>query len=297
MALVTTDTDSIKQTIMAKIAQGDLDLPSPPEVVVKIHKCEKDPDLNVNMLARVIEQDPATAAQLLRIANSPLLKREEKVADLSKAISLLGVNYCMKMASNLAIQQLFHTRSKALKELLHEIWLESTQVAAYAYAITYDQNGTDMLVPEEALTAGLMHKIGCLPIIRMAEQNDWLINNENSEQTLQELKNIMQQEHSALGYDILQSWQLPENVCQAARDYNQALSPQKIELNYTCIVHLARQLFLHDQNLQKGRGDQPVVDWPAEVGLAKIGWQADEIDLHLTELRPSLDMAQEIFRQ
>ena len=70
---------------LTRITEGNLPLPSLPEIVIKIQQCEHNPDLDAIYLARVIEQDPATAAQLLRIANSPLLRRANEFADLSKA--------------------------------------------------------------------------------------------------------------------------------------------------------------------------------------------------------------------
>ena len=81
---------SLAAEIMRAVEENTLTLPTLPEIALRIRKCEKDPNLDVIALARIIEQDPATTAQILRIANSPLVRREVKVADLSKAIGLLG---------------------------------------------------------------------------------------------------------------------------------------------------------------------------------------------------------------
>jgi len=277
---------------LTRITEGNLPLPSLPEIVIKIQQCERNPDLDAIYLARVIEQDPATAAQLLRIANSPLLRRANEFADLSKAISALGVNYCMQLASNLAMQQLFHTRSKVLKNLLHDIWQESTQVAVYSYILARTQTCNDNMIEEEALASGLLHKIGALPIISLAEKEQWLKNLSGDElaETMSELKSLITDQHAQLGFDILKKWNFPESLCQVPLNYLKPLNYQKDTICYTNLVHVARLLYLHSV------GKDENIDWQNEPALECLGWMPCDVDLKLEELKPQIEVAQEIFR-
>ncbi len=54
------------------LADGNLELPSLPEVALKIRQALADDDVSVNEISRQIGADPALAARILKTANSAL---------------------------------------------------------------------------------------------------------------------------------------------------------------------------------------------------------------------------------
>jgi HD-like signal output (HDOD) protein len=53
------------------------DLPSPPRVASEILELANDPELSLVQVAGVLSKDPALAAKILRIANSPIYARRQ----------------------------------------------------------------------------------------------------------------------------------------------------------------------------------------------------------------------------
>jgi HD-like signal output (HDOD) protein len=264
---------SLAADIMKAIELDSLTLPTLPEIALHIRKCENDPNLDIIALAHIIEQDPATTAQLLRIANSPLVRREIKVADLSKAISLLGMNYCARVAISLSTRQLFNSKNPSSETRMREIWQHSLDVACHCYVLAEKAK----LVPEEAFLAGLLHKIGALPIIAMADKEDCY--------TLEELNNTIDKIHPMLGESILSRWQFPRSIADIPQNYcDQYRYISRIDL---CdLVTIANnKICPEDQRLP----------WSDLTAIERIGWHGTTVNEEFNQLAAKIELAHDIF--
>lgn len=264
---------SLAAEIMRAVEDNSLTLPTLPEIALRIRKCEKDPNLDVIALARIIEQDPATTAQILRIANSPLVRREVKVADLSKAIGLLGMSYCSKVAISCATRQLFNSKNPSSGKKMHEIWHHSLNVACHCYVLA-NKIG---LVPEEAFLAGLMHKIGALPIIAMSDKDP--------DYTTEELNKTITEIHPMLGEHILTHWQFPRSIADVPQNYlDKDRYANKADL---CdIVSIA-----HNQIC----GEEDFIDWENFSSLDRIGWHSSTVVNEFNNLSTEIQLAHDVF--
>ena len=65
--------------------------------------------------------------------------------------------------------------------------------------------------PEQALLAGLIHNIGSLPIIVLAEDDDELFQNSDA------LSEIIRELQDKVGEMILSSWNFPESMTQVVK--------------------------------------------------------------------------------
>ncbi len=265
--------DSLAADIMRAVEDGSLKLPTLPEVALRIRQCEKDPNLDNLGLTRVIEHDPATTAQLLRIANSPLVRREVKVADLSKAIGLLGMNYCAKVAVSISTRQLFNSKNPASEKRMREIWQHSLNVACHCYVLANKAK----LVPEEAFLAGLLHKIGALPIIAMADKKGGY--------TLEELNEALDKIHPMLGESILSHWQFPRSIADIPQNYldNTRYVPSIDLCDLVTIAH--NRVCSTDQKSQ----------WSDISALERMGWHSSSIEEEFNNLSPEIELAHDIF--
>lgn len=264
---------SLAADIMRAIEADTLVLPTLPEVALRIRKCELDPNLEVMGLARIIEQDPATTAQLLRIANSPLVRREVKVADLSKAISLLGMSYCAKVAISYSTRQLFKSKNASSEDKMREIWQHSLNIACHCYVLA---NKTG-LVPEEAFLAGLLHKIGTLPIIAMSDKD--------SSYSLSELNKTLDDIHPMLGEKILSHWQFPRSITDIPQNYtDHNRYANKIDL---CdLVSIANNKVCNEDEF---------VPWENFSALTRIGWHSPNVDSEFNNLSAEIELAHAVF--
>jgi len=86
--------EQISTDIKKALQADELDLPTLPEVALRIRDEAQSDSVSATSLARVIAEDPGLAAQLVRTANSPMFMAARAIDDLAQAISRLGVVYC-----------------------------------------------------------------------------------------------------------------------------------------------------------------------------------------------------------
>lgn len=224
------------QDILIAIEQGQLALPTLPSIAQKILRASHNDALTSDHLAHLIEHDPAIAAQLVRISNSPLVGRPTHIADLTTAIGLLGVGYCSQLAISLALRQLFRAHHDFIKQHLESIWQHSNRISALAMTMAKALN----VNPGEAYLAGLLQCIGALPLLR------WL---DNTDIPPENIPTILDLHQAEIGTQLLQTWEFPNSLCAIPRiraDLNQTIEPDSTLAN---IIALALYF------LQEGKKD------------------------------------------
>ena len=265
--------ETLAAEIMRAVENGTLKLPTLPEVALRIRQCENDPNLDILGLARIIEHDPATTAQLLRIANSPLVRREVKVADLSKAISLLGMNYCAKVAISLSTKQLFNSKNPASEQRMREIWQQSLEVACLCYVLANKAK----LVPEEAFLAGLLYKIGTLPIIALSDAN--------GSYSEQEIDKAIVEIHPMLGESILSQWQFPRSIADIPQNYQD-------RTRYTSRIDLCDLVTISHHRICE---ENDASSWGDISALERLGWHSASIDEEFNNISAEVAIAHDVF--
>src|ERR1700761_5125653 len=80
------------QFLAQELSSGKVELPSFPDVAVKVRKVLSDNDVNMEMVLRVVGSEPTLAARLLQIANSAALNNGNPVRDLRNAVQRMGLN-------------------------------------------------------------------------------------------------------------------------------------------------------------------------------------------------------------
>jgi putative nucleotidyltransferase with HDIG domain len=258
--------------------EGTLELPSFPDIALRVRRVLESPDVSIDQVARVVNSEPVLAARLLRTANSALMQRGgAQVNDLRTAILRLGYNMVRNAAMSLAMQQIFQARSlSGLKTELHALWRHSIRVAAISYVIA---TRLTKLNADEAFLAGLLHDIGKFYILTRAEFYPELFANKAV------LRELMDQWHTGVGRAILDAWDFPGDFALAADEHDvldrEHLGPPDL----TDVVLVAN---LHAR-LQEGMGTREDVNWDdisafdrlkltPETSVAVLQASAREID-------------------
>jgi HD-like signal output (HDOD) protein len=152
--------DDIRNELLEAIKGDVLVLPTMPEVALRLREVAEDENSNVQSIAKVIGNDAALTARIIRIANSPLVRGVQTVEDLQMAVSRMGMEYTANLAIGIAMEQLFQATSDAVDERMRKTWAHSTDVASMSHVLC--QHFTK-LKPDQATLAGLIHEIGKLP--------------------------------------------------------------------------------------------------------------------------------------
>ena len=61
--------------IATSIRDGSLELPSLPDIAIEVRVAISKADLDINKLARLIQQDPGLAAYLMKVSHSAVYNR------------------------------------------------------------------------------------------------------------------------------------------------------------------------------------------------------------------------------
>ncbi|MES2824277.1 MAG: HDOD domain-containing protein [Pseudomonadota bacterium] len=195
--------ERVRQDIITAIKNDQLVLPTLPEVALKVREVADDPKADIEKLVNVIGNDAALSARIIRVANSPLLRASRAIEDLKTALMRLGISYTCNIATGLAMEQMFQATSDLVDMRMREVWSRSSEVAGISHVLCKHYT---KLRPDQATLAGLVHKIGVLPILTYAEDHPALLNDSLT------LDSVINELHAPIGDMILQAWGFPQEL-------------------------------------------------------------------------------------
>lgn len=248
--------EQVRLDLLDAIENDSIVLPTLPEVALEIREAASDPDVNVGMLATIIENDSSIATRILRIANSSLLRGFQPIHDVKSAIGRIGLAYTSTLVTTLAMQQIFLSTKEALNQRMRAIWMHSTDVAAICHTLAKSQ---PHLKPEMATLAGIVHQVGTLPVLSYAVGRGFLRDHPNL------LDQILISLSPEVGSRILEAWGFAEELVVVPTqhmDFNR----EAPEGDYVDLVTVA--------NLQSYVGSEhPLAsaDWSTVTAFARLG--------------------------
>lgn len=200
------------QALAAELSSGKVELPSFPDIAMRVRQVLADENANAEKVVRVVSTEPALAARLLQIANSAALNFSGKpVTELRTAVARLGFNMVRSAAIAFAMAQLKKVDAlKGLEKELEALWNRSTAVAATSYVLA---KRCTKVNPDTALLAGLLHGIGQLYILTRANQHRELFSNEPVYHA------IVRDWHANIAKALLENWEMADEIIQAVSEY------------------------------------------------------------------------------
>ena len=146
---------------------GGFKIPPLPGVSARISKALQDPDIAIDELARLIGADPAIAGGLISIANSALFGGIAACESLQAAIVRLGVEQTRTLVMTLAAKGLFVSGKSWVRKRLQTMWRHAVDMGSYATVLARLSSDFD---GAKALLLGLLHEIGVVPVLQLADQ-------------------------------------------------------------------------------------------------------------------------------
>jgi HD-like signal output (HDOD) protein len=200
------------QALAAELSTGKVELPSFPDIAMRVRQVLSDDMVSPEKVVRVIGAEPALAARLLQLANSAALNFSGKaVTDLRTAVARMGFNMVRSAAIAFAMSQLKKVDSlKGLEKPLDVLWKRSASVAAMSHAVA---RRLAKVNADTALLAGLLHGIGQLYILTRTAKHPRLFQNEAV------YHNIVRDWHSSIAKALLENWDIAEEIVDAVGNY------------------------------------------------------------------------------
>jgi HD-like signal output (HDOD) protein len=200
------------QSLAAELSKGKVELPSFPDIALRVRKVLSDENVSQDMVVRVVGSEPALAARLMQIGNSAALNFSGKpITELRTAISRMGFNMVRSAAIAFAMSQLKKQDAlKGLEKPLEDLWKRSAAVAAMSHAVAKRYSKIN---PDTGLLAGLLHGIGQLYILTRSAQHPGLFANQAVYTA------IVRDWHSAIAKALLENWEMAEEVVDAVSNF------------------------------------------------------------------------------
>jgi len=196
------------QSLATELSSGHVDLPSFPEVAIRLRRILTDQNSSVETVVRVVGSEPALAARLMKIANSAALNTSGKqITDLRRAINRMGYNMVRSASMSFAMAQIRNKNELAdVKHYLDELWERSTLVAAFAYVLA---RTSAQINPDEAMLTGMMHGIGKLYVITR------VVNHPELFASAAAVNQIIDDWHAQIGRAIMENWEFADEMVAA----------------------------------------------------------------------------------
>jgi HD-like signal output (HDOD) protein len=197
--------------LATELSGGKIDLPSFPDVAIRVRKALADERTSVEQVVRIVGSEPALAARLLKMANSATLNRSGKpVTELRTAIARMGHNMVRSAAISFAMAQIrAGAQLKGLEKPLEALWRHSTYVAAFCYVLAKNHTRRN---PDEAFLAGLLHGVGRLYILTRADRHAALFADPEA------LEQVQREWQANVGKAILENWEMSDDLVLAVAE-------------------------------------------------------------------------------
>jgi HD-like signal output (HDOD) protein len=271
------DEQDYLQNLNQAIDSNKLTLPTLPEVAIQVRNAVEKESSTAKEVADIIVTDAALSARLLHVANSPLYRGRVQIDSVQMAVTRLGVRLVRSLVVSLIMQQIFQATNDLLDKKFREAWEESVKIAALSRVLA---NGQDHLDNDQAMLGGLIHNIGALPILTMAENYDELLNNPL------ELDRIIDVLSPAVGTRILNMWDFPPSLIKVTENFGNLRYESSGKTDYAEVVQVARL-----ETLVGKPNSVPMTEWALIPSFQKVGV---ETEINIIEVEGVADDVQNI---
>ena len=223
------------QDLSRELNRGTVELPSFPDIAMKVKRVLEDDNTTAETIARVVSSEPGLAGRVLKMANSAANARGgNAIHDVPRAVGRLGHTQIRTLAVSYAMQNMMDARSvKQLKPYLNDLWNHSIHVAAVARALSAHCNGVN---PDEAMLVGLIHDVGKLYILTRIEEYPALFDSEDSVQSL------LSDWHVAISQAIVENWGLAQPLIDAVANHEEGSPEAAGDVTLTDVLCAANTL-------------------------------------------------------
>lgn len=261
---------------------GKLDkLPSAPHTYWELTRVAARPDVALDDLAAIVEQDPSMTVKVLQLVNSGYFGMPQKLSSVRQAVSYLGTDLLKALALSV------HAFGTIPLNASREFSIEALQRHAIQTARIVKRMVPDPKRGAEAFTAALVHDIG--RIVLSVGVPDILDEALRQERISGRPAHVVEREllgvcHAEVGAYLLGVWGLPLPIVEAVAYHHTPSMAAEGTAEALTLVHIADALLGGESGLHAGGATNGLLD--AEF-VARSSWGGKLEELRqLVEDRP-----------
>lgn len=258
-------------------------LPTVPSVLKRLSAVIEKPRITIVEISAFISNDPALTTKVLKMVNSAIYGFPGRIASVSHATMLLGLNVIKGLLLGVSVFELMQKTMSGLYE-------HSLACAIASRVIAQKKN---LKEPEEISVAGLLHDIGkVILILEFAEQYEAAMKEakERNLSIFEAEKNQFGATHADAGGWLAEKWRFPRNLIEVIEFHHRPALAKNAPLE-TAIVHVADLLVRARGFGFAGEDFVPDVN-PVAYELLKLSDQ--DIKDVLREMEDNMESAEDI---
>lgn len=259
-----------------------------PEVALRIAQLAEDPGSSAADIGREISRDPALTLRLLRVANSPAYGHLGKIANISRAIAVIGVRQVRDLTVGITAARTFEGIGNELVTM-ESFWRQNVLCAVAAGHVAAHRGGR---TGESPFIAGLLHDIGQLVIYHVAPDLGrrallmW-VDAIDDRDLIECEREVMGFDHCAVGAALARQWHLPRSLQECIEFHHEPARAREFPLD-VATVHVANSVAVLAEIASSNLADAPPL-CPAALELLKID-QKDILGILEQTLRSAPDL-------
>jgi len=193
-----------------EISEAANRLPPIAAVLRRLLAVLQDPNSDIEDISKLIRVDAALTAQVLRVANSPMYGRPERVETVEEAIQQIGLNEVSQLASSLSARQVASRELKYYRVSQTQLWTHTLAVAVGAEVMA----ARFLADPAVAYIAGLLHTVGMVTLDLAAEERR-IPQRPSSLSLLTWEQRHFGENNAEVGSHVLKLWSFPAEIVEA----------------------------------------------------------------------------------
>lgn len=207
-------TFKILEDIARDLSGDEVTFPTFLDITFQVRSALKNPNLNVDQLAKLVGAEPLMSAKIIRMANSVAMNPSgREVADVRTAIVRVGMEAVRTVSFAVAMEQLLQSKQmKAFDDISMRLWEHTAHVAALCRVLA---RKLAHISGDEAMFAGLVHDIGVFYLMSRAAHFPELVADK------EQLHALLVGWHDNIGHALLSALGQPESVLLAVQEHEQ----------------------------------------------------------------------------
>lgn len=218
-----------------------------PEITLKIVALVEDPKSTAQDLHKVIANDPALCARILKVVNSSFYGLPGQIGSINRAIVMLGLNAVKNIAIAASLAKLFRGGDLTPSFSAKSLWMHSVVTAASCKMLA-DRMG--FAVSDEAFLCGLIHDIGIM-VEMQCDRNKLIevIQRTGPDKTGVPANDMLEAEdavfganHQLFGAGLCAKWKFPANFANVTGYHHRPMELANDLRTLPCIVYVGDRL-------------------------------------------------------
>lgn len=282
---ITQSVGEVDAARIKRLLEGGIKIPAQPRVLEELHKLMLRKELDVRMLARVINQDPGLTAMLFKVVANPAYRQHQPFDSVEQILHAVGVRQTFNLVQAIALASTGDIRQN--RSVYEAFWARSSTIGQLAMLVAEERVAVCNIFPDQAYLAGIFHECG-VPLLmqrfptycsemKLGVPGSWVdIATEDRK---------FNADHCVIGYLVARHWHLPDFICDAIRFHHSLADLEHYEArSMAAILQLTIDIYCRQQRL-------PNPDWEAhkEEVLEELGLSDDGLPEFIDNINERFD--------